>query len=69
MPKVNYKFNKRQKEIAKKKKRAEKLRRKQENKDNPTTEIPIVSTIEDAPVEEMPTEDVPAEKHQEVPES
>lgn len=69
MPKVNYKFNKRQKEIAKKKKRAEKLRRKQENKDNLPTEIPIESAIDDAPVEEAPTEDVLAEKPQETPET
>lgn len=40
MPKVNYKFKKRQKEIAKKKKRDEKLKRKQEIKKKLLTETP-----------------------------
>ena len=38
MAKVNYKFQKRQKEIAKKKKREEKLKRKQQIQANPPTE-------------------------------
>ena len=38
MAKVNYKFQKRQKEIAKKKKRDEKLKRKEQIQPNPPTE-------------------------------
>ena len=38
LPKVNYKYQKRQKEIAKKKKREEKLKRKQQIKENLPTE-------------------------------
>ena len=38
MPKVNYKQQKRQKEIAKKKKRDDKLKRKQQNIPNPPVE-------------------------------
>lgn len=69
MPKVNYKFNKRQKEIAKKKKRDEKLRRKQENKNDQATEIPVEVPTEDVPVEKTDTEDTSAEKSQETPEA
>ena len=46
MPKPNYKYEKRQKEIAKQKKKAQKLRRKQEKKPvevEPTTKVEDVA--------------------------
>ena len=56
MAKVNYKFEKRQKEIAKKKKRDEKLKLKQQLQPNP-------------PVEETLTEETSTEKPQKKPEA
>ena len=53
LPKVNYKYNKRQKEIAKKKKRDEKLKRKQENK-TPLPSDVLSETPVEAPVEKTP---------------
>ena len=53
MPKVNYKYNKRQKDIAKKKKREEKLKRREEKK-------------KDLSLETNP--EAPLEKPQETPE-
>ncbi|MDK1028359.1 MAG: hypothetical protein QGM50_11960 [Anaerolineae bacterium] len=53
MPKVNYKYNKRQKDIAKKKKREEKAKRRQEKKKNLSLET---------------NSEAPAEKPQETPE-
>lgn len=49
MPKVNYKYNKRQKEIAKKKKRDEKLKRKQEIKKNLTATEVLAEKPEETP--------------------
>ena len=48
MPKVNYKYNKRQKDIAKKKKHDEKLRRRQEKKqeEQEGTETQAAPTME-----------------------
>ena len=61
MAKVNYKFQKRQKEIAKKKKRDEKLKRKEQIQPNPPTE--------ETSTEETSTEKTTTEKPQEYPEA